>query len=412
MQAISRRITLLGLGLFCTAALAADPVALRDQHTHRFSYDERSLDGAGAAHLRAATARSQFVLLGEVHMDHEVPRFAGALFTMLQAAHGVRHLVVEQDPQAIRDALDPTRRGDALRLAAHAKRYPTLYEFDSDEDLAMLARVSQAQPGPDAIWGVEQLTGVERHLEVLLGRARTAGQRERVQALLPAARSADPGPAYSVNWLISPAAEPALAELAPAFAADPMARALINDLAKSAEIFGYYRRAQAGEPVALFNNTVREEVLKAHFIARYRAAAAKGTLPRAMFKFGANHLYRGKNPTQAFPIGNLAHELAVFNGMEAYGVFVMAVGPDYVAMADLPAWTRPLLPAEAPTEPLLVDLRALRPHQRLLRESLPAAEQTAFRELINGYDALVLLPNSRPATRVLADRTPYPNARP
>lgn len=408
MQPISRRAALLGLSLLCSAALAADPAALRDQHSHRFSYDERSLSGPGAAHLRAATARSQFVLLGEVHMDREVPRFAGALFSMLQAAHGVRTMVVEQDPLAMLDTLDPARRGDATKLAAHAKRYPTLYEFDSDEDLEMLAHVARLQPGPDAIWGVEQLTGAERHLEALLARARTPAQRERVEAVLRAARAADPGPAYSANWLGSPAAEPALAELAAAFPADAAARASIANLAKSAEIFGYYRRSAAGEPVGLFNNTVREEVLKAQFITRYRAAAANGALPKAMFKFGANHLYRGKNPTQAFPIGNFAHELAIFNGMEAYGVFAVALGPGYVSLADLPAAMKPLLPASTPTEPLLIDLRALRPHQRQLRETLPAAEQTAFRELINGYDALVVLPGSRPATRVLADRVDYP----
>ena len=40
---------------------------------------------------------------------------------------------------------------------------------------------------------------------------------------------------------------------------------------------------------------------------------------KAMFKFGANHLYHGKNPTQAFPIGNLAHEMALANDAPAFG---------------------------------------------------------------------------------------------
>ena len=92
-------------------------------------------------------------------MDHATPLFAGALFRMLHDAHGYRHLVVEQDPVAIEDALQPDVRGHAERIAAHARRYPTLYEFDTDEDLAFLAQVGDLVPGSDAIWGVEQATG-------------------------------------------------------------------------------------------------------------------------------------------------------------------------------------------------------------------------------------------------------------
>ena len=67
-----------------------------------------------------------------------------------------------------------------------------------------------------------------------------------------------------------------------------------------------------------------------------------------MFKFGANHLYHGKNPTQAFPIGNLAHEMAIANDTTAFGLFVITLGDGYRSYEDYPAWLRPLLPAEPP----------------------------------------------------------------
>jgi hypothetical protein len=123
-----------------------------------------------------------------------------------------------------------------------------------------------------------------------------------------------------------------------------------------------------------------------------------------MFKFGANHLYHGKNPTQAFPIGNLAHELAIYNGQEAYGLFVIMLGPNYRTYADYPAWMRPLLPAEEPKVPTLVDLRPLRPYQRPLREQVEPADQWQLRALLQGYDAIVILPNSKPGTRMLGGR--------
>jgi hypothetical protein len=403
------RVLIFGTVLAVGSALAADPdlPALRRQHTHEFSHDGRTLAGPGAALLREQTAGAQFVLLGEVHMDREVPRFAGALFNLLHRHHGFSHLVVEQDPLAMEEAMQRPLRGDVQALGAHARRYPGLFEFDSDSDLALIAQVGLQVSGPDAIWGVEQVTGAVRHLELLLARARTSAQRQATQALLDTVRTADPGPNYSVNWLGSVRAEPDLRALRPLFGRDPAALARIDAMAKSAEIFGYYRRAEAGEPVGLFNNTVREEVLKANFIARYRAAARTRSLPKAMFKFGSNHLYRGKNPTQAFPIGNLAHELAVFNGCEAYGLYVMALGPGYVGLQDLPAWMKPLLPDAEPLGPLLVDLRALRPYQRWLRADLADRDQAAFRELINGYDALVLLTGSARATREFSGRAPY-----
>lgn len=312
-----------------TAALVA-------QHSYSFSFTDSALEGAGAQ------------------------------YRMLHDLQGFRHMVVEQDPVAMEDALAPEVRADA-------------------------------------ICGVEQATGVVRYLEELVALATSAPAREMAQALLDEARVADHESRYSVNWLNAAETPAKLAVLSGEFHAKTGSSAarMLAGLEKSAEFSGYYRRAEAGEYVGLYNNTVREEVLKRNFLERYHAAALQRKLPKTMFKFGSNHLYHGKNPTQAYPIGNLAHELAIFNGMEAYGLYVQPLGQDYVSYKYFPDWMRPLLPAIEPTVPTLVDLRALRPYQGLFRELVAPADQWQQRELINGYDALVLLPGSRPATRKL-----------
>ena len=395
------------------AAFAAeskpDPAALLAAHTRPFAYTAEGLSGPGADFLRSRTAGSQFVLLGESHMDHATPVFAGGLFAFLHDTHGFRHLVVEQDPVAMEDTLAPERRGDADKLAAHAKRHPTLFEFDSDEDLAFLAQVGRRVAGPDAIWGVEQTTGAARYLEELAALAPNAAAKAKAEELLAAANAADPGPKYSVNWLANLGTPARLEELAAAFAAPADSRTgrLIAGLLKSAEVFGYYTRANAGEYVGLYNNTVREEVLKANFLRRYHAAARDGALPKALFKFGSNHLYRGRNPTQAYPIGNLAHEFAIVNGHDACGLYVMPLGPGYASYKDFPAWLQPFLPPVEPTEPVIVDLRPLRPYQRLFREGLDPKHVEDYRTFVNGYDALVLLPGSKPATKLLGGRSGY-----
>ena len=408
--------TLLITGMLLVAAAGhADPLPapqaaeLVAANLHEFQYTAEAMSGPGSRFLREATAGSQFVLLGEDHMDHATPVFAGALFRMLQSDHGFRYLVVEQDPVAIEEALAPSVRGDVDAIGRLAGRWTSLFEFDSDEDLALIALAGALEPTGPAIWGVEQATGASRAIAELVDLAPDEPARRAAMSLLATVERLDPGPSYTLNWLGGPDAEAQIAALAALYRAQPGSRAarLLQSLATSAEIFGYYRRASAGEYVGLYNNTVREATMKTNFVEQYRRAAAGGTLPKAMFKFGANHLYHGKNPTQAFPIGNLAHELAIANGAEAYGLYVISLGPGYRSYADYPSWMRPLLPADEPRVPTLVDLRALRRYQRVMRAGVAPDDVWEQMALLHGYDALVILPGSRPAIRSVGGRAGY-----
>jgi hypothetical protein len=413
MRLIKNRIFLVLTGLFCITAAAQTsvetpaPATLVFNNTYAFDYKHNSLSGLGADFLRGVTANSQFVLFGEEHMDYEVPRFAAALFSMLHNAHDFSILVVEQDPVAMEDALAPDRRGSAEKMALWANTYPSLFEFDSDQDLEFIAMVSGLVSGPNAIWGIEQSTGVARYLDELAKLAPNEPARDAARQLLAEVWQADPGPTYSVNFLADLNSPAKLDALAQQFDADPSSRAgsLLLGLTTSAEIFGYYTRAVQGEYVGLYNNTVREAWMKQQFRSYYLAVAADGSMPKAMFKFGSNHMVHGRNLTQAFPTGNLAHELAIMNGADAYGLMVLPFGPDYVDYATgLPAALRPLLPVSAPLEPTLVDLRALRRFQKLFHQQLEPVHKQEMLTYLHGYDAIVLLPNSKPATYTLGGR--------
>lgn len=52
------------------------------------------------------------------------------------------------------------------------------------------------------------------------------------------------------------------------------------------------------------------------------------------------------------------------------GAQFVLLGDGYRSYADYPAWLHPLLPAEPPRTPTIVDLRALRPYQRVFREGV------------------------------------------
>jgi hypothetical protein len=385
---------------------APDLDALIAGATHDFSFAGGELLGPGAGFLRQATANAQFVLVGESHFDHDTPQFAGALFHMLQRDHGFDHLVVEQDGVGIEEALAPGVRGDAQAIANLAKRYPTLLGFASDQDLELLADVGARVKGPHPIWGVEQTQGAARYLEELDRLAPTPAVKAMVAPLLAEARRYDTRDTLGKFLAEDRTTLARLTALKAAFRAPAGSRAdlLLTGLVTSAEIYSYYMRAQDGEPVGLLNNTVRETWLKAGFVRRYHAQAAPGRPLKAMFKFGGEHMIRGLDSVSAFPIGNFAHEFAISNGMEAYGVLVVPTG-DYARIADQPAYERVLFPRAEPAHPVVIDLRALRNYQRFFRAKVAVEDQWLFRALINGYDAIVILPNSRKAT---FDRTGFP----
>ena len=389
--------TLLCAAVLLACALAAsaedpDPRALLAQNSHAFSFDDASLSGPGWDVLKAATVNSQFVLLGEGHDDKLTPIFAGALYATLNRTYGFDRVVVEQDPVAMELACAPERKGNVKAVAELSRRYPTFFEFSSDQDLAFIARACSLGRSPAPVWGVEQTLGSERYLEELLTLAPNADVKRQVAELLAEVRAIEKTRRDYAHFLHDdPATQGRLEALQRAFQAPPGGRAdfLLFGLVKSAEIFGYDRRAGAGEWVGLFNNTVREAQFKRNFMIQYRDAQKEGRAPKMMFKFGSWHMYHGRSPGGAFTIGNLAHELAISGGMDAYGVLLL---PGSTKWSELDLWLKPLVPAGRPAGPTLVDLRALRPYQRLYRQKVAEKDQWQLRDLINAFDAIVVLP--------------------
>lgn len=381
------------------AQRAVQAAELTAANTRSFRLSATEISGPGAEFLTAQTARSQFVLLGEAHFDHDIPIFARGLYAMLARAHGFDRLVVENDPIAM--ATVDGFGGDLARTADLARRYPTHIGFASDQDLHLYAAAAErSRPGHPALWGIEQAQGAARYLELLEPLAPAGAVREEVSALLAQARTHDTRETMSAFLHDDATMTARLEALATAWAptAGTEPDRLLNALIHTTVIYGYNRRAGAGERVGLYNNTERETLFRENFLRHYRADAVGDRRPRAMFKMGGWHMYRGKSPGQAYTIANLAHELAYMNGMEAYGISVVSVGGYATALTDLPAWMQPLLPATLPEGPIVLDLRPLKPWAGLFAAMVPEADRWQLRDFIHGHDALVVLPASRKAT--------------
>lgn len=387
-----------------TSAVAQTPApvdarALLAANTRPFTYADGKLVGPGADALFGQLKDSQFVFLGESHHDHETPIFAGALYSRLRADLGYRYLAVEQDPLAI-EAVN-SYRGDLSQIAALAKRYPTHIGFASDQDLGFLAQASRsARPEDPAVWGLEQAQGVAPYLEELLPLAPNAAAKATAQALLDEVRLKETRANQGAFLHDDATTLPRLEALKAAYGAKPGSRAevLLTGLATSARIYSYNRRANAGERVGLYNNTEREALFKRAFMGRYRQVASAKTPPKVMFKFGSWHGYRGRSPGGAFTIANFAHEFAIANGREAYGIVVVPTGGYEADVTEEGPWMKALFPDGPPKQPMILDLRALQPWSRVFANQVPAEQQAALRDYIFAHDAVVVLPNSAKAT--------------
>jgi hypothetical protein len=381
------------------AQAAPDAARIVAKNAYSFKLGDGTLSGPGADFLMRATASAQFVLAGESHDDHDTPLFDLALLGLLHRVHGFDHVVVEQDPLGIEAILQPPLRGDAAKIGQFLHRYPTLLGFASDQDLEFLAGASNMIAGPEPIWGVEQAQSPVRYFELLAPLAPTAAAHDMDEALLAHARKLEPTRADFGKFLWGDTtALDRLHALQAAYHAPAGSRAdiLLTGLVKSAEIYGYDRRARQGEPVGLYNNTVREAWLKNGFIAHYRLVAAEGGgMPKAFFKFGANHVVRGLNFTGAYSLSTFAHELAIYEGAEAYGIEILPVG-GVTEPGDL-NWMKTLI-AALPPGPVVIDTQVLRPQWKLLANGLGPEDRNLFRTHIFGFEAIVYFPASRKAS--------------
>jgi len=398
-----RSLIALVLTLTSAAGRAASPQPLVESETYPLVWSDHDLSGPGASHLRKAVRQAQFVLIGEEHHDQSTPLFARALYAVLRREDGFSHLAVEQDPLGIELALETGRRGDAAAIADGVRVWPTVLGFASDQDLALLAYAGAAVPGSSAIWGVEQAQSPVRYLEELVRLAPAGTVRSDTNRLLARARAEDQTRADFGKFLAYDRQTlPDLKRLAAIWmpAQDSRARYLLEGLVKSAEIYDQYVRGKAEHDPALgyLNATVREAWLKAQFTRDYRAAIASEPTPRVMFKFGDNHIRRGVGSTGAWTLGTFIADLATFDAMDAYGILVVPIGSDISDWKHLPAELRPLLPITPPTGPVLVDLAALRSHADAVISTAAADARADTRSLLYGFDAIVVLPGSSPAT--------------
>lgn len=377
--------------------------------------DDGKFSGAGADVLSAAVAESRFVMLGEDHITHEIPRFAAALCAMMHPDA----YAVEAGPYATKFVNGLLHDPDRLvKMAAREKAHPNNMAFldiREENDLAAECAASSRNPHFE-MWGLDQefLGAAATLLEAMAAshpgprslQAIAAAQAKDRAATAEAMSSGDYGKLF---LLASTDADIQALESAIDADGSDAARDMLHELTESRRIYRLHGE-NSGE-----SNLARAELLKLHFLGDYLRFKQQTPAPRILFKFGDNHTGKGFSYTRELNLGNFIAELAAAEQakslhmfvlgargmhfkMEGFGKplgqepFVMADDPDYKWMAAAVANMAPQQAGQAGTMLTLYDLRKLR------YRGLDLSRE--WEHVVYSYDLCVVMPEVTVASAI------------
>lgn len=372
------------------------------------------LSGSGAELLLREAADSQFILVGEPHGIADVPEFVSALFTLIHPA-GFDHIAVETGPltAARMETFATTPNG----FSDFILKYPFGLPFYNWTEESVLLQNSVRLTGSqkDTIWGLDQefMASSAFHLQRLYDLAPIAA-KVTVKEYLDRANGEFDRVVASRNptmMFLASAKSEDLDKLDAAFRGSKNKEALqiLKELRLSSEIYSKIFTGRGYE-----SNRQRSLLMKSHFMAYYNAAKQR-SLPKVLFKFGANHVKRGLNFTNVYDLGNFIAELADTNGTKSLHILVIATSGtqnSFVPFAGSDAdKTKVIDPAKSNSfadistllklavgnDKYIIDLRPMRP---MIGSGQLKNLPEGFAGLVWGYDAVVLLPNVRAAANL------------
>jgi len=381
-----------------------------------FTLVDGRLQGPGADVLSRAARENQFIMVGEDHGFREVPEFVGALFAAARPAV-YRHLGVDVGPMTSRrlEAMmrSPTAQQD---LNAFLGRYTpyTVPFFFWKEEAQMLEDVVKSVPSTrGAIWRLDQefIMSPTYTFERLAQIAPSKAARDLALQLAAISAKDDRAMLDSQNpgavWMVS-STDADVAQLQAAFKgarAGSEADETLREMLLSRDI---YRMFNAGTNYE--SNQKRDDLMKQHFLADYRAAQARGErMPKAIIKLGANHVFRGPSTTQSFEIGSFIPEFVETTGGKSFGILlVVAKGTwnafrpfgsdeadknqkyDLLGSSEYNVFDmKSVLAAASENQWTIIDLRPVR---ALSQNGKLRGLDAKARRLLSSFDAVVVVP--------------------
>jgi hypothetical protein len=359
------------------------------QNRYSLSVRNGQFSGTGAQVLQSAIAQSRFVLLGENHGLAQNPGFAEAICSGA-GRERFQTMAVEEGPLAAAELEPWVRRQDGLaQLTAFEQQFPnSLNIYGAREEFQMLQRCARAAEREFHLWGLNQeaLGAGGFMLSRIIQRGVRGDAAQAMRQLLQNNDDADrkvrqTGNLFELFMISADAQDLARAAALLQKEGSPESQSLFKSLIESHEI-------NRVPPSEFGNARRRERLMKTLFAAAYaRAVTTAPVPPRVLLKFGAFHVYRGRNPVHGSGLGNYVAEFAEGIGAQSLHIRLTPVngsGPVEPGSRFLRSLSSHLLQ----TDWTMFDLRPLRQDFNALAGAMDRDVAT----LVFGIDILVIVP--------------------
>lgn len=378
---------------------------LRDNR-HFLTVENGQLKGEGGDWLRREAKEADVVVLGETHASKEIPTLISALVNDLQEADEFDYLAIEVSPWTSNQLTDQLQKGKQA-YNRFIKKYPVavpFYNFKTERDL--LYQVVQQSDHAQPLWGLDQIFAFSTNLA--FNRLETLAPSDSVESYIQQLRKArskkvadDPRLQQLPDGIPTPITvyEPSSFDTLKAqFQGINEAQQIIAELSKSIKIY------RLNDQNNYASNQVRARYLRNNLRHSFREAQKDQAIPKIVIKVGARHAYRGITPNNALDVGNLAVSMARSMGGEALNVAVLC-GPGSKGLS-FPAQTTDCWPSYLGSEletlsknkPVLFDLTAV--HPQMHESNIEISDQ--LEAFLWGFDAVIIIPNTRPAEPIAA----------
>ncbi|TGE20049.1 hypothetical protein [Hymenobacter elongatus] len=397
------RLVLAGVASLLTSATAQaqDSTMTRLIQKNQFPLVQTGpqFSGTGWDQLQQEVAKSQFVMVGEMHGTAQIPQFTGALAQVLQP----KIFVSEIDRYQAQDLSQLVAQPGAP--AAYLQQYPMSLSFYSWAEEFALARQLHAQKVQ--LLGIDQVNGftVGRFYTRLAEQSKRKATKTYLLQRAAAYQATDRVEMTSKDQKMTMMHQPpsALDSLvAMTRQESPAVQRMVQEYVSSIRIYQTSAQASTG----LQSHKERIGMMKRNLMQDLRPYQPTGTeaLPKMLLKFGAEHGARNLSFIGVFDVGNLVTNLADMQNHKS--LHVMVLGKQGTTTAGFDSDIRKNTHAYQPDADNayklfydqttasawnVVDLRPLR--RALLGRKLQVADLKLERTIL-GYDYLVIIPQT------------------
>ena len=364
------------------------------QGTYPLRLDNQQFSGLGWDKLQKASQASQVVLIGEDHGLAQIPVLTAALAQLIKP----KLYVAEIDPYTAQTLTDLLQR-PGLPIA-HQQRYFQGFSFYSwAEEYQLLEQLHRQGT---------QLVGLEQINYAFAGQLFTQMAQQAKQPTTKtyltqqAARyQGQYEAAMRQHTYVKPSQASMDSLQAMTHQESPKLRKMVSDFTVSYQIYDAIERRMGSHQKRI--NLMKRTLLEA---LKPDEGTADQTLPRMLFKFGANHMARGLSMwSGVYDIGNLVVNLTDAQDQKSLHIIIMGKQGKKAGYADIDDRAKEVAVSYSATDnPFLkpffdqttthwqvFDLRFMR--QAIITDKLQVSDQQ-LEAMVLGYDYLVVIPET------------------